>query len=322
MGAILVLVLLKLLSPSPSGTGIVSKLDGQPVAASIAADLGGVPLAAYDHAGVNGASLPFGGDAAIWHGAGGKPVFFYAGGEFCPYCAASRWSLVTALARFGHWSGLEYWNSSPTDVFPKTPTFTLLHAALQSAYVDFQGVELYSSTPSPTGGYQTLQTPNSAQRAALSKYGVPPYVPSSFANGIPFIDIGNRFIWSATLYDPGVLTGMSWAQIGQAVHSGSGPAAQAILANANVLSAAICAVDGQRPASVCGSAAVRAAAAHLPGPRTGSGPVGGGVIQTGKASVPAASTGAAHSVVGSKGKGATTPATGTSKGTAAKGGKG
>ena len=318
MGAILVLVILKLVLPSPGGTGIVSKLDGQPVATSIAADLGGVPLATYDKAGVNGAALPFGGDAAIWHGAGGKPVVFYAGGEFCPYCAASRWSLVTALARFGHWSGLEYWNSSPTDVFPKTPTFTLLHATLQSAYVDFQGLELYSSAPAPTGGYQTLQKPNATQSAALSKYGVPPYVPSSFANGIPFIDIGNRFIYSATLYDPGVLTGLSWAQIAQAVHGGVGPAARAILANANVLSAGICAVDGQRPASVCASAAVRAAAAHLPAPRTGSGPVGGGVIPAATTAGPAPAQGA-HSAIGGKGKGATTPSPATSKGTAAKG---
>ena len=187
LGAIVILVILKLAAP---GSGAVSKLDGQPVAASIAADVGGVPLASYDAAGISGASLPFGGSTSIWRTTGGKPVMLYAGGEFCPFCAASRWALVTALARFGHWSGLEYWNSSSTDVYPNTPTFTLLHATLQSSYIDFQSVELYSSTPVATGGYATLQKPTKVQSAAMAKYGVPPYVPASYADGIPFIDVG------------------------------------------------------------------------------------------------------------------------------------
>ncbi len=311
LGAILILVVLKLVSPAPAGSGLVSPLDGKPVAPTILADLESVPAAAFTAAGDGGAALPFGGSARVWRAAGGKPVFFYAGGEFCPYCAASRWSLVTALARFGRWSGLAYWNSSPKDVYPGTPTFTLLHAHLKSPYVDFQGLELYSSTPSASGGYQTLQTPDAAQSAVLNKFGVPPYVPADEANGIPFIDIGNRFIWSATLYNPGLLAGLSWSQIAQDVHSGRGPAAQAILANANVLSAAVCAVDGQRPASVCTAPAVRAAAARLPGPQRGAGPVGGGVVPTGAAAAPPATAG--HSVIGGKETTAPAPVAGAGK---------
>ena len=32
----------------------------------------------------------------------GKPEMLYIGAEFCPYCAASRWSMALALSRFGH----------------------------------------------------------------------------------------------------------------------------------------------------------------------------------------------------------------------------
>src|SRR5437870_5290426 len=31
----------------------------------------------------------------------GKPEMLYIGAEFCPYCAAMRWSMAVALSRFG-----------------------------------------------------------------------------------------------------------------------------------------------------------------------------------------------------------------------------
>lgn len=32
-----------------------------------------------------------------------KPYFLYVGGQFCPFCAAERWSMVKALSNFGTW---------------------------------------------------------------------------------------------------------------------------------------------------------------------------------------------------------------------------
>src|SRR4051812_39000218 len=32
---------------------------------------------------------------------GEKPLILYVGAEYCPFCAAERWSLVQALSRFG-----------------------------------------------------------------------------------------------------------------------------------------------------------------------------------------------------------------------------
>ena len=31
----------------------------------------------------------------------GKPEMLYIGAEYCPYCAAMRWSMAVALSRFG-----------------------------------------------------------------------------------------------------------------------------------------------------------------------------------------------------------------------------
>src|SRR5215831_18416432 len=37
---------------------------------------------------------------------GGKPEVLYMGAEYCPFCAAERWSMIVALSRFGTFSGL------------------------------------------------------------------------------------------------------------------------------------------------------------------------------------------------------------------------
>src|SRR6266852_5220447 len=48
-------------------------------------------------------------------GPNGKPEIFYFGAEFCPYCAAQRWSLVIALSHFGTFSKLPETYSSNLD---------------------------------------------------------------------------------------------------------------------------------------------------------------------------------------------------------------
>ena len=44
--------------------------------------------------------------------ANGKPEMLYMGAEYCPYCAAERWSMIVALSRFGTFSGLSTVHSS------------------------------------------------------------------------------------------------------------------------------------------------------------------------------------------------------------------
>ncbi len=72
----------------------------------------------------------------------GKPILFYAGGEYCPFCAADRWSLIMALSRFGSFSGIEMNASSTSDIYPGTPTFTFVNASYTSPYLIFDAKEI------------------------------------------------------------------------------------------------------------------------------------------------------------------------------------
>ena len=53
-----------------------------------------------------------------------KPEILYIGAEYCPFCAAQRWSMIIALSRFGTFSNLHFMTSSASDYSPSTPTFT------------------------------------------------------------------------------------------------------------------------------------------------------------------------------------------------------
>jgi hypothetical protein len=68
----------------------------------------GVPQAIWQSVGTGGVSNPWhnlGGQPAL-SGPNGHPEFFYAGGEFCEFCATERWAILNALGRFGTFSHL------------------------------------------------------------------------------------------------------------------------------------------------------------------------------------------------------------------------
>ena len=182
-------------------------------------------------------------------GPGGKPEFFYMGAEYCPYCAAERWSVVVALSRFGTFSKLNQTTSSATDVYPNTPTFTFYQSAYTSQYIDFVPVETTTNQPDGSGGYTALQTPTAAEQDLANKYDAPPYL--SQAGSIPFIDIGNQYALQGANYSPDVLAGHSWQDIANQLSNSNSPITQGIVGSANYLTAAICMATNQQPASVC-----------------------------------------------------------------------
>lgn len=182
----------------------------------------------------------------------GKPAVFYLGAEWCPYCATERWSLIIALSRFGVFRNLGGTESSATDVYPNTQTFTFAGSTYLSRYFTFLPVEIQTRTGAPLGA------PTAAESAVLKELD---------ADGsIPFIDIGNRFLASLPSWDnPALLSGLSRGQVAQDLTHPSSPVARAIDANANYLTAALCRADGGKPASVCASPAVATALRQLSG---------------------------------------------------------
>jgi hypothetical protein len=182
---------------------------------------------------------------------GGKPEMLYVGAEYCPYCAAERWSMVVALNRFGTFTGLATVHSSSTDVDANTPTWTFAHSTYSSPYLTFNSVEEYTNVAT-SGGYTTLQTPTAAEQAIFAKYDSTPFLSSAQNDGsYPFIDFGNKYEVSGASYNPQVLSGKTWAQIAAALSDSSSPIAQAVNGTANYLTAAICSMTGNKPATAC-----------------------------------------------------------------------
>jgi hypothetical protein len=173
----------------------------------------------------------------------GKPEVFYYGAEFCPYCAAQRWPLVIALSRFGTFTGLQLTTSSSTDVFPNTPTFTFRNAKFTSDYIDFASVETTDRDRNP------LQSPDSAQQQLISRYDP--------AGTIPFLDFGNKHASTGAAYQPDVVGGMSWLAVADALKQPDSTQSRAILGAANLITAAVCRMTNDQPATVCSSATIQ-----------------------------------------------------------------
>ncbi len=172
----------------------------------------------------------------------GKPEVLYYGAEYCPYCAAERWSMIVALSRFGSFSNLSQTTSSSTDIYPSTHTFSFYHSTYTSQYLDFVPLEVQS--------YQgvSLETPTAAEQQLINQYN---------PNGsFPFIDIANQYTITGASYDPQVLSNLDWQQIAAALTNAQSPIAQSILGTANYLTAAICTATSQQPASVCQAAPI------------------------------------------------------------------
>jgi hypothetical protein len=232
--------------------------------ASVVSNVTGVPAATLDKIGDGGGAVSSK-PAAITGGtaltANGKPEMLYMGAEYCPYCAAERWSMIVALSRFGTFSGLTTTHSASvngagsTEPYPNTPTWTFHGSTFTSKYVTFTPVEMETNTPDKSnGGYTNLETPTAAQQALLNKYDVPPYVPSGSNGAIPFIDFGNKYLIAGASYNPQVLSGLSWAQIATDLKNPDSDVAKGIGGTANYITAAICKMTGNQPASACTSA--------------------------------------------------------------------
>ncbi|HXP20869.1 MAG TPA: DUF929 family protein [Streptosporangiaceae bacterium] len=189
---------------------------------------------------------------------GGKPQVVYVGAEYCPFCAAERWSLVVALSRFGTFSGLHFIHSSSTDVNPNTPTLSFYKASYTSKYLVFTTTEAQTVTKA------TLQPLTALDKQLMGKYDVPPYVPSATYDGsFPFVDFGNKYVIAGASYSPALLAGLTWQQIGADLANPNNTVAKAIDGAANHITAAICKITSNQPAGVCGSAGVSAASGSI-----------------------------------------------------------
>ncbi|MGB6578258.1 MAG: DUF929 family protein [Streptosporangiaceae bacterium] len=252
LAIVLVFIVVKLNSTPPSDNS-----PNGPTGAALASVVSGVtsvPASTLDKVGTGSGAVTakpttISGSALT---ANGKPEVLYMGAEYCPYCAAERWAMIVALSRFGTFSGLATVHSAAAngagqaEPDPNTPTWTFVHAKYTSKYLTFTPVELQTNIPDrSTGSYTNLETPTSAQEALINKYD------SSSGGAIPFVDFGNKYLIAGASYNAGVLAGLSWATIAADLSNPSSPVAQAVDGTANYITAAICQLTGDQPASAC-----------------------------------------------------------------------
>lgn len=217
-----------------------------PVPTSVINAVANVPQTTLNTVGVGTSSNdPKAGDSSVTLTADGKPRVLYVGGEFCPYCAGQRWAVTQALSRFGTFSALQTGRSNADDLY--LDTFSYHGASYTSSTVSFTGVEKSDRDGKP------LDTLTAADDALFSA-----------APGIPYVNIGGKYIVAGASFDVTVLKGLDWTQISQQMQDPNTEVAKAVDGAANVLTAAICGVTNNAPASVCNTPAVQAGAAKLP----------------------------------------------------------
>lgn len=179
-------------------------------------------------------------EGTTWYAQNGKPIIVYIGGEYCPYCAATRWALTIALLRFGNFSGLEYMLSSSSDRFPDTPTFTYINATYTSKYVVFRPYEAFARDY-VNGQPVPLETVPSNYSQVWQSVG---------GGNIPFIDFANEYALTGALFSPQTLDGYTWTQVANALSQG-GAISQDVYSEANIMTALICRLDNNTPSQVC-----------------------------------------------------------------------
>jgi thiol-disulfide isomerase/thioredoxin len=226
--------------PASAGSGKATS------SASLARQVTSVPAGTLNSVGKGTASpktiLPITGTALTENG---KPEVLYMGAEYCPFCATERWAMTVALSRFGTFSGLKFIHSSASDSPASIPTLTYYKSSYSSKYISFTPVEMQDINRA------TLQAPTAEQNAILAKYDAPPQVPATDAGSIPFVTFGNKFMLSGASYSYTVLQGKTWAQVAAALKDPSSPIAKGADGTANMITAAICKLTGNKPATAC-----------------------------------------------------------------------
>jgi thiol-disulfide isomerase/thioredoxin len=193
-----------------------------------------------------------------------KPVIFYYGAEYCPYCAAERWPFIIAMSRFGTWSNLGLMLSSATDLYANTPTFTFAKATYTSQYLNFVEVEFATNVVDTkyASGYKPLQKTSTAEYKNITYYDNHKrfnQLPASENGSIPYISFDNKYFVLGASYSPSELKGLTRDQIAGALSQSGSLLTQGIVTEANLMTAAICVSTGETPTNVCSTAGVLSA---------------------------------------------------------------
>ena len=275
IGLVVVVVATLVIIKVASGSGTPSKSAGfQATDATTVAELTKIPLSVFNTVGVTSTVAQVSPPQAVkgqplltsTSATGARlPWVFYFGAEYCPFCAAQRWTTIIALSRFGTWTGLGNTASSTLsgEVFPGTPSFTFFKAKYSSKYLVFKGVEQLNNVfNNAINNYSPLQTPTKQEVALVTKYDNSKWIKTLTATergSIPFITYANQYLVAGASYTPATLQGLTRGAIAAGLSDPTSPVTDAIIASANFQTAAFCTLTKNQPGTVCTSSGVAAA---------------------------------------------------------------
>jgi thiol-disulfide isomerase/thioredoxin len=135
--------------------------------------------------------------ASPWQ-SGGRPVLFFYGATWCPYCSGSSWAVWKTLISFGGSVPSSSFSDYSSSIEGSVPE-VVLSGATSSATVAVQIAEdtsdVHGSLPGLASCYQQA------------------YV-TAYSNGIPFIALNGQFLHPGTLVNPQALSPWSGGQNG------------------------------------------------------------------------------------------------------------
>lgn len=170
-----------------------------------------------------------------------QPYFLYVGAQFCPFCAAERWSIVKALSRFGTWSDLGPDTSADEEAgFSRIPTYSFVGAGYESKYITFGHKEIADRLGRPIPGQELT---------AFEQKWFNQYDPTG---GVPFLFIGGKYVQIASGYSPNLLAGKTFAEVKKSLDANeNSQLIQAINQEADILTAYLCESTNNEPKDVC-----------------------------------------------------------------------
>lgn len=246
-------------APADTGSGIQA---ADPV---VVGQITGIPASVLDKVGDGGFlpdfRLPVGSSGSNPPPlvSGGLPRVLYVGGLFCPFCATQRWPMVVALSRFGTFQGLRFARSATQgETVQNIHTFSFSGVTYTSSYLSFTAYEMTDRN------HKQLDQLSPADGTLVSTLDNQPTLPQGTTQGtIPFVDIANRWVLAGASYNATDLQGKTWAQIASAATSGTGLGLH-LDATANWITAALCSVTANKPASVCSDPVIAGLETRIP----------------------------------------------------------
>jgi thiol-disulfide isomerase/thioredoxin len=142
--------------------------------------------------------------ASAWQ-EGGKPVLYFYGASWCPYCSAGSWTLYKALSEFGTVTGASaaLGFSSTSDVYPGTPEIVLGNVGYSSTTITFIVNE---DTSGVDGTFPA--TSGCIEQAYVTTYS---------GSAIPFVVINGQYIHAGSpIINPSQLSSYSYGTYGSA----------------------------------------------------------------------------------------------------------